>query len=583
MLGQDKPSYPVYAGLVMNKDFSFYIAIKYGKKMHVEKMVKKGPIKPQDVLDWLCDFSRNQKIKFIGLGYAGIDRPESFGSALWLKKDIVPYDFNHLKGKSKNKAKKIANRVSGDFDKKENLVKINFDKDNRVRPAFLTSLKEYKKYDAPYFKELEKLAEEFKQRKLKVTFFNSTAAGGGVALMRHALMRLYNLLGVNAEWYVTKSKGGAIFDITKRKIHNILQGVAPAYVKLTEQDKEVYKKWTRENAKFFKKKFKESDVVVIDDPQPAGLIPYIKKENPSAKIIYRSHIQVEASLIDQKQEQQYITWSFIWSYAQQADLFVSHPIDKFVPQEVPRDKVVYMPATTDILDGLNKPLKFEQKKHSFEVFNKILRENGQTPLDLNRPYIIQIARFDPSKGIPHVLDSYKKLYHKMIESGFPKAKIPQLVIAGNGAIDDPEGAPILSETLGFLTMDDYKDLADDIKVTKLPHYDQILNTLLRESKVVLQLSLKEGFEVKVTEALAKGKPVIAYNTGGIPLQIRHGKSGYLVEPGNTTEVAERLYELFRDRNKYREMSDQAARLVRKDCFTVANAYNWLRLAKQLLD
>jgi hypothetical protein len=109
-----------------------------------------------------------------------------------------------------------------------------------------------------------------------------------------------------------------------------------------------------------------------------------------------------------------------------------------------------------------------------------------------------------------------------------------------------------------------------------------LNTMLRKSKVVLQLSTKEGFEVKVTEALLKGKPVIAYRVGGIPLQIQDGINGHLVEVGDTTEVAQRLYTLLTDGQIYASMSSAAEALANKDYLTVPNALCWLYLANKLV-
>jgi alpha,alpha-trehalose phosphorylase (configuration-retaining) len=221
-------------------------------------------------------------------------------------------------------------------------------------------------------------------------------------------------------------------------------------------------------------------------------------------------------LIDGDHIQQKETWNFIWKNAKQSDLFISHPINNFVPNDVPRGKLVYMPASTDPLDGLNKNLSRSAMGYYFSAFNKMLAENGQAPLDVKRPYLIQVARFDPSKGIPHVIESYKKLRDILAKKNWPADKMPQLVIAGNGAIDDPEGLSLFAETIQMLNIDTYKEIAHDIKVARLPHNDQLLNTLLRGSDIALQLSLREGFEVKVTEALAKGKPVIAYRTGGIP-------------------------------------------------------------------
>jgi glycosyltransferase involved in cell wall biosynthesis len=213
-----------------------------------------------------------------------------------------------------------------------------------------------------------------------------------------------------------------------------------------------------------------------------------------------------------------------------------------------------------------------------EFFNQILLEDGQLPLDSERPYLVQIARFDPSKGIPDVLDAYRQLRHMLEEQQQP---IPQLIIAGNGSIDDPDGKPIYNLIKRILQTEPYRSFANDIKVARLPHRDQVLNTLLRKSKVVLQLSIKEGFEVKVTEALLKGKPVVAYRAGGIPLQIQDTVTGYLVETGNTAQVAMHLYELLTNEQLYQSMSNSAEVLANKDYLTTANAICWLYLATEL--
>ena len=252
---------------------------------------------------------------------------------------------------------------------------------------------------------------------------------------------------------------------------------------------------------------------------------------------------------------------------------------EFVPANVPEEKVFYMPATTDPLDGLNKPLTEEQMANYLHLFNDLLIGAQQTPLDETRPYIIQVARFDPSKGIPDVLEAYTKLRAMLEEQNQP---VPQLVITGNSSVDDPDGVPIYNLVRSLVDAAPDPRFANDVKVVRLPHRDQILNTLLRKSKVVLQLSLKEGFEVKVTEALMKGKPVIAYKAGGIPLQIEDGDTGYLVEVGDTTRVAQRLYDLLTDEDKYQTMSEAAIAHAGKDYLTIPNALCWLFLALQLL-
>jgi glycosyltransferase involved in cell wall biosynthesis len=338
----------------------------------------------------------------------------------------------------------------------------------------------------------------------------------------------------------------------------------------------------KKNAKGLSHVIKKANVIVIDDPQASGLIPHIRKINPQVKIIYRSHIQLEADLIATRNTPQYITWKFLWSSIKESNVFVSHPVEEFVPKNVPKKKVVFMPAVTDQLDGLNKKLSKQQLNYYLEMFNNILRESNQKPLDITRPYITQIARFDPSKGIIDVIEAYRALRRRMEKRGVDKKIIPQLVIAGHSAIDDPEGAPILIETMNIIHMYRYRPYADDIKIARLIHSDQLLNALLRASHIAVQLSYKEGFEVKVTEAIAKGKPVIAYNSGGIPLQINHGRNGFVVEPGDTDRVAHYLYKLFVNTSLYREMSRRCVRELNQDFFTVANATKFLQLSNDLL-
>jgi glycosyltransferase involved in cell wall biosynthesis len=241
-----------------------------------------------------------------------------------------------------------------------------------------------------------------------------------------------------------------------------------------------------------------------------------------------------------------------------------------------------MPAATDNLDGLNKKLSIDQIEYYMEIFNRQLENISQTPLDLKRPYIVQIARFDPSKGIPDVIESFRKLRKMLKENGMTK-DLPQLVIAGHGSIDDPEASIVYEEVMNILKSDVFENLVDDIKIVRLSNHDQVLNALFRKSKIVLQLSHREGFEVKVSEALEKGKLVIAYKTGGIPLQIENGVTGYLVRIGDTKQVAKYMFELLSDKNKYEKMCRNAAEKVNFDYFTVGNASNWLYLATELLE
>jgi alpha,alpha-trehalose phosphorylase (configuration-retaining) len=567
---------PGYAGVVDNKRYCVAVLSEHKTTSHC---YVSSPRRHNLIASYLDDFARDHYTKVIAATlsttHSATER-DRLGAHLWLSKDIVPLftttPFEH----SKDGAMRAARAAKRAFTK-EGIAKVKPTTYREVIPAWLVRLSDYKKIATPHeFTMLKHLAGTFKKRKLNMIFINATAQGGGVAIMRHTMIRLYRLLGLDIHWYVLQPNA-AVFEITKRKFHNILQGVAATGIEWTKKDHALYNLWIQENLGILEKPILGADVIVIDDPQPSGLIPHIKKLNPNAKILYRSHIQLESSLINKKGTPSYEVWKFLWENIKSADVFISHPIKQFVPATVEQKKLVYMPPTTDQLDGLNKPLKSHQLNYYLTMFNNELNQIGQTPLDTKRDYLIQIARFDPSKGIPDLLRAYAMLRHRLEKEG-KQHLAPQLVITGHGSIDDPEGMPIFNATLREIHEGECAPYANDIKVARLPHSDQLLNALLRKSKIALQLSIKEGFEFKVTESLAKGKPVIAYRTGGIPLQIEDGKTGYLVDRFDVAGVAKHLYTLLTNDAQYNTMSANAVETLNSEYFTISNAINWLYLA-----
>ena len=168
---------------------------------------------------------------------------------------------------------------------------------------------------------------------------------------------------------------------------------------------------------------------------------------------------------------------------------------------------------------------------------------------------------------------------------FPISQVPQLLICGFGSIDDPEGHYVFEETLALLENEDLQSYDRDILVVRIPPSDQLLNALLRSTKVCLQLSTKEGkfdffilgFEIKVTEALSKGIPVIAYRTGGLVHQIIHGKTGYIVDSGDYNQVANLLQDLLTDKYLYRQLSQTAKKMISFELLTPNQAISWLWL------
>lgn len=148
---------------------------------------------------------------------------------------------------------------------------------------------------------------------------------------------------------------------------------------------------------------------------------------------------------------------------------------------------------------------------------------------------------------------------------------------GNGSIDDPDATAIYDASLNDLHTH-APALVSHVSILRLAPNDQLLNTLLSNAHAVLQLSIREGFEVKVSEALHKSKPVIATKVGGIPLQVQDGKNGFLVAPGDWKAVARKLLALWTDKDMYERMSEFAARSVSDEVGTVGNALGWFYLA-----
>ncbi|KAJ3735463.1 glycosyltransferase family 4 protein [Lentinula guzmanii] len=429
---------------------------------------------------------------------------------------------------------------------------------------------------------VNKLADELREKNIKIGFFSSTPQGGGVALMRHALIRFLNLLDVDAAWYVP-NPSPSVFRTTKNN-HNILQGVASPDLRLTQDAKDNFDAWILKNGLRWTAEGGPLaaggvDVAFVDDPQMPGLIPLIRKVRPGLPIIYRSHIEIRSDLVHIAGSPQEEVWKYLWNNIQLADLFISHPVNKFVPDDVPTKKVALLGAATDWLDGLNKELAPWDSAYYMGEFRSLCIKEKMNELKWpNREYIIQIARFDPAKGIPNVIDSYARFRKLYASKSTSEESAPQLLICGHGAVDDPDASLIYDQVIQLIYSDAYREYAKDIVVMRLPPSDQLLNALMSNAKIALQLSTREGFEVKVSEAIHAGIPVIASQTGGIPLQIEHGKSGYLTAPGDNAAVAKHLLELYTDDELWKKMSDYAKTHVSDEVGTVGNAAAWLYLA-----
>ncbi|KAI4935710.1 uncharacterized protein J4E92_003001 [Alternaria infectoria] len=520
---------------------------------------------------------------------------------LWTELDIIPFIFPaDAKDKEEpsipldQEAEHMARKTVKQFNVKGELPvqmghrrQVLVDLDNHVHIAERESYDSTVRMDTTGAATMH-YANSLKKRRTKIAFFNSTAQGGGVALMRHALMRYLALLGVDCKWYVPYGKTD-IFRITKDN-HNILQGVATAGERLTEEKmadlddwviEEADKcRWVEHGGPLSSREKGGADVIIVDDPQMPSLVKIAKERDSSRPVIFRSHIQVRADLADKQDTATSEVWNWIWNHVKDCDVFVSHPVRAFVPEVVTPEKVGYLPATTDWLDGLNKHMHpWDEQYYIHELKVQCFSAGMRQLAHPDRKYIVQIARFDPAKGIPDVLASYA-LLRKAYMKDTPLVDIPQLVIAGHGAVDDPDATRIFKETETALN-GEFNEFKDDVIIMRIGPSDQMLNALMSCAHVALQLSTREGFEVKVSEALHKGTPIIATLAGGIPLQVQDGKSGFLVKPGDHDAVAKHLFDLFTDSELHSTMSEYASKHVSDEVSTVGNALAWLYLADEL--
>jgi len=335
---------------------------------------------------------------------------------------------------------------------------------------------------APEIEEMRALARRLEGRTVKMV--NSTAMGGGVAEILNRLIPLMQDVGVATRWEVITG-GDDFFEVTKG-FHNALHGVP---YEARPQAFEIFDAYQEQN--LAQMRFDE-DFVVIHDAQPAGLVR-ARAQRP-AHWVWRCHFDVSKPNRE--------VWDFLMKYVQQYDaMMISSP--NFA-RAAPIPQYLWYPSIDPLAQ---KNIELEES-----FIAKVLE---QFQLDPGRPILTQISRFDRLKDPLGVIKAYRlvKRYHDC-----------QLVLAGGGAKDDPEGGQVLAEVQAAADND------PDIRILDLPPWSALeINALQRASTIIIQKSLQEGFGLTVTEGLWKKKPVVAGNVGGIPLQVIHKVTGMLVQ------------------------------------------------------
>lgn len=385
--------------------------------------------------------------------------------------------------------------------------------------------------------QLRQLAEPLKG--IKVVHVNSTKLGGGVAEILSELIPLLRDLGLDAEWHVIEANP-AFFTCTK-KFHNALQG---AQDQPTEEEIHIYEKISAENAERLAPVLKEAEVVFIHDPQPAALIRYFPERK--GRWIWRCHIDV--SHPDRR------VWRYLRQFLKDYDASIFSLPD--FARVLPHPQYLIAPAIN--------PFSGKNCELSQDFIDAVAKDFN---LDPSRPLLVQVSRFDRFKDPLGVIKAFR-----LVKSFFPSA---QLVLAGGGATDDPEGGTVLAEVRAAAAGD------PSIHVLELPSdAHRIINALQRMAWIVLQKSTREGFGLTVTEALWKGKPVIGGNAGGIRLQVINHHTGFLVS--SPEGAAMRIRYLLERPEHARRMGEKGRRYVRENFLMTRLARDHLTLMVALL-
>ncbi len=342
--------------------------------------------------------------------------------------------------------------------------------------------------------EIRRLAARLKGK--RVLHINATAFGGGVAEILATLVPLMHDIGLRADWQVMR--GAEEFYAVTKAMHNSLQGMR---LEWTEQMQSIWLRYNQINADLFDEEY---DFVVVHDPQPAAMLGMLHQRlgaRPPGKWVWRCHIDLT--------EAQAEVWDLIHPFIEQYDAAI-FTMDEYVKADLVGPRILSIPPAIDPLSPKNVDL-------SDITAHEILDRYG---VDAARPMILQVSRFDPWKDPLGVIDVYRAL-----KPDFPDL---QLVLIASMAHDDPEGWAWYERTV--------RRAGEDYDIHILSNLNGVgnveVNAFQRCADVVVQKSVREGFGLVVSEALWKGRPVVAGNVGGIPLQILYGKTGYLV---NTTQ------------------------------------------------
>ncbi|MBI2868846.1 MAG: glycosyltransferase [Chloroflexi bacterium] len=382
---------------------------------------------------------------------------------------------------------------------------------------------------------------------VKITEINATATGGGVAEMLYSSIPFVNALGVETDWKIITGPK-EYFECTKN-LHNILQGMAmditPDMVKTYCTTIDTYADSSLIDP--------ATDLVLIHDPQPAALSHHLKK--PGQTWVWRCHIDIEEEVFEANPGLR----EFMRDWLEHYDAAVFTAAHYIITQwSFPK---FIIPPFIDPLSEKNRdlsPVEIDAVLAKYEIDRRV-------------PIVAQVGRFDPWKGLDRTMAAYRIAR---------KERKCQLVLAGGLAGDDPEGERILGRI--------HEEAGDDpdIHVLNLPLGDRLrnwkeVNALQRAADVIMQPSTREGFGLVITEALWKGKPVIAADVGAIPFQIRDGDTGLFYR--SAQEAAEALVYLLDHPAAGQALGERGKQYVREHFLMPDRVADWLMAVSMLIE
>ena len=380
--------------------------------------------------------------------------------------------------------------------------------------------------------EIRRLAEPLAGR--RVLHLSATAFGGGVAEINYALVPLMKDAGLEVDWRIIHG-GDEFFAVTKA-VHNALQGGEQG---LSKTQEEIFRRYQGLNAEEIEDEY---DFVIVHDPQPIGVIEHF--EGSSARWVWRCHIDLSApnrSVLD-----------FLVPWLTRYDAAVFH-MPEYVPAAPGLPPAYIWPPAIDPLTPKNMALSPEDAAYIVDQFG----------IDVERPLLTQVSRFDPWKDPLGVIDAYRD-----VKEEFPDV---QLALVGSMAHDDPEGWDYYSRTVAHAAGD-----PDVYILSNLNNVGSVeVNAFQVHSAAVIQKSIREGFGLTVTEALWKTRPTVGGRVGGIVAQIQDGETGWLV--GTPEECAQACIEILGDPAEARQRALRGKEFVRRNFLMPRLLRDWLVL------